>query len=274
MSTVPQQSVPQLSMPSHPIPPQSIPQWSGREVRALREARRMSVREFAAHLGVSDRVVSKWEAGGGAIRPRPLNQAALDTSLAMASPAEKSRFTLIAVGAAAHVPPQRVRGILDAAPALRHLARHPVDGRLMTMVDGGPFVSANGKRVWLPGFFIDLHPATNADYTRFATSTGRDAPRHWPNGICPTSLLDQPVTSVGWLDAKAYAVWASKSLPTTDQWDRAAGGDEGMTVGSVAEWCSVPTGPVRRQPRTGGGGHETGFRCATPAREMLALLAI
>jgi DNA-binding transcriptional regulator YiaG len=40
----------------------TVPLWSGREVRALREARRMSVREFAAHLGVSDRMVSKWEA--------------------------------------------------------------------------------------------------------------------------------------------------------------------------------------------------------------------
>ena len=64
----------------------TVPYWSGREVRALREARRMSVREFAAHLGISDRMVSKWEAGGDTIRPRPLNQAALDTSLSMASP--------------------------------------------------------------------------------------------------------------------------------------------------------------------------------------------
>jgi transcriptional regulator with XRE-family HTH domain len=37
----------------------TFPQWTGREVRALREARRTSVREIAAHLGVSDRMVSK-----------------------------------------------------------------------------------------------------------------------------------------------------------------------------------------------------------------------
>lgn len=42
----------------------TVRKWSGRETRALREAKRMSVREFAAHLGVSDRAVSKWEAGG------------------------------------------------------------------------------------------------------------------------------------------------------------------------------------------------------------------
>jgi transcriptional regulator with XRE-family HTH domain len=36
--------------------------WTGVESRALREALRLSVREFAARLGVSDRMVSKWGA--------------------------------------------------------------------------------------------------------------------------------------------------------------------------------------------------------------------
>ena len=52
----------------------------------------MSVREFAAHLGVSDRMVSKWEAGGRGIRPRPINQQALDTSLRQADPEAQERF--------------------------------------------------------------------------------------------------------------------------------------------------------------------------------------
>lgn len=52
----------------------------------------MSVREFADHLGVSDRVVSKWEAAGERIRPRPVNQAALDTSLRLAAPEQVALF--------------------------------------------------------------------------------------------------------------------------------------------------------------------------------------
>ena len=39
-----------------------VPVWTGQEVRILREASRMSVRAFAAHLGVSGRMVSKWGA--------------------------------------------------------------------------------------------------------------------------------------------------------------------------------------------------------------------
>lgn len=66
--------------------------WTGVEARALREARRMSVREFADHLGVSDRIVSRWEAAGDRMRPRPVNEAALDTSLSRADLAMHERF--------------------------------------------------------------------------------------------------------------------------------------------------------------------------------------
>lgn len=75
--------------------PAVIRQWSGTEVRALREARRMSLRDFATHLGVSDRMVSKWEAGRARIHPRPVNQAALDTSLARADHDVQERFSLL-----------------------------------------------------------------------------------------------------------------------------------------------------------------------------------
>lgn len=66
--------------------------WSGREVRALRESRRLSIREFALRIGVSERMVSRWEAGGENIRPRPINQEGLDSLLAAASEDERSRF--------------------------------------------------------------------------------------------------------------------------------------------------------------------------------------
>jgi Helix-turn-helix len=55
----------------------------------LRQALRMSVRAFAEHLGVSARMVSKWEAGAV---PRPVNQAALDTALTRGGHDVRSRF--------------------------------------------------------------------------------------------------------------------------------------------------------------------------------------
>lgn len=53
----------------------------------------MSLREFADHLGVSHRTVSKWEQAGAAREPRPHMQAILDTALARADDAAKARFT-------------------------------------------------------------------------------------------------------------------------------------------------------------------------------------
>lgn len=70
----------------------TVIRWTGHEVQLLRQARRMSVRDFGAHLGVSDRMVSKWLAGGLDIMPRPVNQEALDTSLKMADPVVRQRF--------------------------------------------------------------------------------------------------------------------------------------------------------------------------------------
>lgn len=70
----------------------TVRSWTGQEARALRAARRMSIRGFAEYLGVNERVVSNWEARGTTITPRPVNQQALDTCLSEASHEERSRF--------------------------------------------------------------------------------------------------------------------------------------------------------------------------------------
>jgi transcriptional regulator with XRE-family HTH domain len=66
--------------------------WTGREARMLRHALRFSVRAFAEHLGVAVRTVSKWEAGGELLTPRPDLQAALDTVLERADANARCRF--------------------------------------------------------------------------------------------------------------------------------------------------------------------------------------
>ncbi|MFB7258045.1 helix-turn-helix domain-containing protein [Streptomyces nojiriensis] len=55
----------------------TVGRWSGLEVRALREASRMSTEEFAARLGVGDRMVSRWEARKDTIRLKQVNQGRL-----------------------------------------------------------------------------------------------------------------------------------------------------------------------------------------------------
>ena len=114
--------------------------WSGREIRALREAMRMSQREFAARLGVSERMVTKWESGGENINPRPINQSALDSFLSDASPDDQARFQeLLSLPR----PAEPESGADDGYPVgtsltlTGHQVRHPIDGKLMALVEGG-----------------------------------------------------------------------------------------------------------------------------------------
>ncbi|MGH3907015.1 MAG: helix-turn-helix domain-containing protein, partial [Pseudonocardiaceae bacterium] len=66
--------------------------WTGHEARLLRAALRMSLRAFAAHLGVAERTISKWEKAGPRTTPWPDTQAILDTALAQAGEDAKARF--------------------------------------------------------------------------------------------------------------------------------------------------------------------------------------
>ena len=68
--------------------------WTGLECRALRVAMRMDFRRFAGRLGVSSRVVCRWEAGGIDVCPRAESQALLDTCLRLASRDAQQRFTV------------------------------------------------------------------------------------------------------------------------------------------------------------------------------------
>src|SRR6266540_28424 len=74
----------------------TVRHWTGREAKALRAALRLSIRDFAAQLGVGVRTITKWEARGTDVSLRPAMQAVLDTALARASDEAKARFTLLA----------------------------------------------------------------------------------------------------------------------------------------------------------------------------------
>ena len=67
--------------------------WTGAETKALRQAMRLSIRAFAAHLGIDARTVNKWEARRGTITLRPDTQALMDTALERAPEEVKARFT-------------------------------------------------------------------------------------------------------------------------------------------------------------------------------------
>ena len=74
----------------------TVDRWTGREAKLLRKALRLSVRDFAARLGIGVRTVNKWEARQADITPLPHMQEVLDTALARASDEAKARFSAVA----------------------------------------------------------------------------------------------------------------------------------------------------------------------------------
>jgi formylglycine-generating enzyme required for sulfatase activity len=230
----------------------TVQRWSGIEVRALREAKRMTIVEFAAHLGVSERMISKWEAGRENIRPRPVNQSALDTVLTRCDPDTQARFAYLTGNS---LVPQSDGG--EPETIGNSQVRHPKDGTPMVKVDGSVFLSGpSNDPIWLPTFYIDVHPVTNAVYARFVAATGHMPPQHWEHGQFPDAIADHPVVFVTWSDATAYAEWAGKTLPTSQQWEKAARG----TRGAVFPWGDQPT-PAKCNVRENGVGNTTAGDC-------------
>lgn len=52
--------------------------------------------------------------------------------------------------------------------------------------------------------------------------------KHWIDGKIPAGKEDHPVVYVDLTDAKAYAGWAGKRLPSEEEWQIAARGPDGL----------------------------------------------
>jgi formylglycine-generating enzyme required for sulfatase activity len=111
----------------------------------------------------------------------------------------------------------------------------------MVLVPAGPFAfGIDRKLTHLEPYYIDIYPVTNVEYRRFLDETKYRKPELWARW--PELAQDElPVTGVSWMDALQFCKWAKKSLPTAEQWEKAARGPEGYTY----PWGEEPPTPDR-----------------------------
>jgi formylglycine-generating enzyme required for sulfatase activity len=107
------------------------------------------------------------------------------------------------------------------------------DGGEMLLVPAGFFgMNQDRRSVYLDAFYIDRFPVTNQQYAAFMAITDYrgshgDFLSHFPDGRVPAQLAQHPAVHVSWFDARAYALWAGKYLPSEAQWEKAARGTDG-----------------------------------------------
>jgi formylglycine-generating enzyme len=131
------------------------------------------------------------------------------------------------------------------------------DGSMMVLVPGDSFVmgrdggdpaEAPAHQVRVSTFYIDKHEVTNRQFDQFVKESGErpERTRSMAREGGKVSLSeDSPVVMVSAKDARDYADWVGKRIPTEAQWEMAARGTDHRPY----PWGPLP--PVwerRREP--------------------------
>lgn len=109
-------------------------------------------------------------------------------------------------------------------------ARAARSGQLLDRTSDRP--RGTTRREAVAPFFMDRFEVTNADYARYLAESGRPVRPELgfdADGRPPATIRDRPVTFVDFEDARAYAEFYGKRLPSAAEWTLATRGVAGRS---------------------------------------------
>lgn len=98
------------------------------------------------------------------------------------------------------------------------IGRIPAQPGMLYVPEGNFRAGAEKKTTQLNAFFIDETEVSNADFAAFCRANGCSE---------PTGAPDLPVVNLTVAQARAFAQWKGKRLPTQQEWERTARGIDG-----------------------------------------------
>jgi len=95
-------------------------------------------------------------------------------------------------------------------------------GRMVLVPAGKFLLGATKTPQTLPAFYVDRTEVSNGSYLKFCNATGHAVPQGFV-----ANRPELPVVNVTIDDARQFAAWAGKRVPTVEEWEKAARGSDG-----------------------------------------------
>lgn len=189
-----------------------------------------------------------------------------------------------------------IAAMLGAFAGRGYLPAPPPKPAEMVWIPEGQFVFQNGGQRKLPGFAISKFEITIGQYAAFLEALKSAQPgqfdhpdqpsekkSHIPDGWADyyaaaasgasfngqAISLMSPITQVNWWDAFAYAKWKGQRLPSEEEWERAARGQQG----NLFPWGNEPQPDAANlgddyDLKGGAGGDKDGYNLWAPVNKI------